>query len=66
MSTRRNYSDREKGTALAALDSHLGNVEGTARELGIPGSTLEQWAKGQGVNSEAEAYRRRTSVELAD
>lgn len=63
---RRNYSDREKGEALALLDANGGNVQATAQALRIPDSTLGQWAQGQGVNSDAEAVRRRTSLELAD
>lgn len=57
MRGRRAYSDREKGEALALLVADGGNVQATAQALGIPDSTLDQWTRGQGVNSNAEAVR---------
>lgn len=42
--TRRQYSDAEKATALAALAANSGDLRGTARTIDIPKSTLEQWA----------------------
>lgn len=46
---KKQYSDSEKATALALLDANGGNVSGTARQLGIPAKTLENWAKHKGV-----------------
>lgn len=43
----RRYSDDERATALAALAANGGNLARTAKQLGIPGTTLKQWAKGQ-------------------
>lgn len=57
MRGRRAYSDRGKGEALALLDANGGNVQATAQALGISDSTLDQRARGQGVNSDAEAVR---------
>jgi transposase-like protein len=45
--TRRRYTDNERAAALTALAANGGNVERTARELGIPRKTLAQWARGQ-------------------
>ena len=45
--TRRRYTDNERAAALTALAANCGNVERTARELGIPRKTLAQWARGQ-------------------
>ena len=41
---RRQYSDEEKANALAVLAANGGDLRGTARSLGIPKSTLENWA----------------------
>lgn len=45
--TRRRYSDDDRANALAALAANGGNVAKTARELGVPAKTVEQWSKGQ-------------------
>jgi transposase-like protein len=39
----RDYSDEDKATALAALKANGDNVERTARDCGIPPSTLRRW-----------------------
>lgn len=39
----RQYSAEEMGTALAVLDHYSGNMLRTARELGIPRSTIQRW-----------------------
>ncbi len=44
---RRQYSDREQATALAALQANAGQIRKTARELDIPENTLRQWEAGQ-------------------
>src|SRR4051812_22410560 len=46
VSTRRQYTDDERATALVALDMNHGNVSRTSRQLGIPRCTLSQWAEG--------------------
>lgn len=42
---RRRYPDAQRAAALAALAANGGNLQRTARELDIPESTLEGWAK---------------------
>ena len=42
---RRRYSDDERAAALAALAANGGDLRRTARELGIPFSTLKTWAR---------------------
>lgn len=44
---RRRYSDEFRASALAALAANGGNVDRTAKALGIPTHTLENWSKGQ-------------------
>lgn len=44
---RHRYSDEDRANALAALAANGGNVNLTARQLGIPETTLRQWSKGQ-------------------
>lgn len=44
---KRQYSDNDKAIALAALDANEGNVLRTAKQLGIPHKTLDEWAKGR-------------------
>lgn len=39
------YTPAQKAAALAELELRHGNVNGTARALGIPQKTLEHWAK---------------------
>ncbi len=44
--TYRKYSDEDKAAALTALDLNEGNVNGTARALGMPDRTLQSWHEG--------------------
>jgi transposase-like protein len=44
MSARRRYSDTERADALKLLATEGGNVQSTARRLGIPRRTLGYWA----------------------
>ena len=46
MAGMKRYSDEERANALAALAANGGNVQRTARQLGIPHKTLDNWAKG--------------------
>lgn len=41
------YSDAQRATALAALDANGGDRTHTARQLGIPESTLRSWDSGR-------------------
>lgn len=62
---KRQYSDNDKATALAALDANSGNLKLTARELGIPASTLQRWRDGQ-VNDDVTVLRTYKKDELAE
>lgn len=42
----RKYSDEEKAEALAVLVANGGNLNGTAKQLGINRHTLTYWAQG--------------------
>lgn len=66
MATRRQFSDNDKAAALAALDANGGNVYRTAKQLGIGRTTLENWAKGRGVNHDVPELRQVKKRELAD
>ena len=44
---RRRYSDEERAQALTALRANGGNAGKTARQLGIPPTTLCQWKRGE-------------------
>jgi hypothetical protein len=43
---RRRYTDEDRSTALVVLAANGGNIERTARELGIPRTTLQRWDQG--------------------
>lgn len=62
---RRQYSDNDKATALAALDANGGNVNKTAKQLGISESTLRSWVNGRGTNVEIADLRERKKDQLA-
>lgn len=40
------WSDEERAAALAALAANGGNVARTARQVGVPRTTLQKWAGG--------------------
>jgi hypothetical protein len=65
MKARRSYSDEQKAEALAGLDANAGNVARTARQLGLPRKTLDQWAKGRAHPGVAK-LRHQKKEELAD
>lgn len=61
------YSDAFKANALIAVKLNEGNVTKTARELGIPWQTLQDWAvKGEGINAAVLEYQRGVKGPLAD
>ena len=47
MAKPRQYSDEERANALAALAANGGNINRTAKQLGIPEKTLSNWANGK-------------------
>lgn len=50
----RRYTDDQVAQALAALDLNGGNVKRTARDLGIPRTTLVRWRDGVSAVSDTE------------
>jgi transposase-like protein len=64
--TRRQYSDEEKAVALATLDANGGDVRKTARDTGIPFSTLQGWAHQRGVNESVTELAVTKKKNLAD
>ncbi len=63
---KRQYSDEDKGTALAAVDANGGNVKRTATQLGIPHKTLDDWSKNRNINSAVADLRTIKKGTLAD
>jgi transposase-like protein len=45
--TKRRYSDEDRAAAVAAVTANGGNVQRTARQLGIPETSLRQWVKAE-------------------
>src|SRR5687768_17475238 len=64
--SKRQYSDNEKGAALAALDANDGNVNRTARQLSIPRTTLLEWIAARHVSSDVSDIRHDKRKELSD
>lgn len=62
---RRRYSDEERAAALAELEANGGNVTWTARELGVPESTLRRWRDDPNMAAPAE-LRAQKKESLAD
>lgn len=63
---RTEWTDREKGSALAALAANGGNVSKTARQLEIPRTTLRLWARGLRQNADVAEIGRQKKSTLAD
>ncbi len=53
----RNYSDNEKGAALAYVDFTQGNTRRASKVLGIPHTTLADWAASRAINPEVTEIR---------
>lgn len=62
---RRHYSDADRAAALAALDANGGNWTRTARETGVPGSTLRGWVENRDSAAPAD-LRAQKAETLAD
>jgi transposase-like protein len=60
----RRYSDREKATALAVLDANNGDALATARQTGIPRSTIRHWVSGN-VSADVAGLRQEKKAELS-
>ncbi len=61
----RSYSENEKAAALAALAANAGNVSHTARQIGIPAKTIENWSRGQ-VHADVARTGEEKKIDLAD
>ncbi len=64
--SKRSYSDSEKATALAYLESCGGNYQRAARSVGVPWTTLRDWERGDGVSSDVPFLQRKSASELLD
>jgi transposase-like protein len=62
----RQYSDEEKAAALIALDGNGGNLIRTARDTGIPRTTLRHWLAGEGTPSSVAEIGQGTRAPLAE
>ena len=62
---KRRYSDTERATTLAVLDSNGGNLSRTQREVGVPRTTLREWRDGR-HHGEVADIRQEKRLELAD
>ena len=60
------YPDAIKAGALAVLESNDGNVYRTAKDLGLPNTTVESWSNGQFVNNEVSEIGKQKKEDLAD
>ena len=65
MSKRRRYSDDERAACLAALVANGGDVRKTARQVGVPETTLRQWKHRDRAPVSAEKSAQK-KAELAD
>ena len=62
---KRTYSDNERATTLAVLDSNGGNVAKTSRDSGVPIKTISYWRDG-GVHRDVEQLRVGKREEIAN
>lgn len=63
---RRDWTDEERGAALAVLAANGGNALRTAQQTGVPRQTLQRWASGEAVTPETEAACERAKCDLAE
>jgi transposase-like protein len=47
----RQYSDDDRGSALATLAMNGGNIAKTSKDLAIPQATLRKWRDGSGIST---------------
>jgi transposase-like protein len=64
--SRRQYSDEDKANALAALGANGGDLRRTSRDVGVPFSTLQGWAKDRGLNQAVTELAVTKKKDLAD
>jgi hypothetical protein len=63
---RRRYPDDDQASILAALAANGGNVARTARQLGVPRGTLQQWGHRWGVPPDVAQLAHQKKAALAD
>jgi hypothetical protein len=63
---KRQYSDEQKAAVLANLEANNGNVAKTARDAEIPGTTLDAWKRGIGINDDVTNIRDVKKEDLKD
>ena len=61
---KRTYSDNERATTLAVLDTNGGNLSKTSREAGVPIKTIANWRDGR-VHPDVERIRIGKREEIA-
>lgn len=63
---RRHYSDEARAAALAVLDANGGNLKRSAREAGVPASTLALWrdAPERAASPEVRTQTRETMADV--
>ena len=61
----RAYTEEDKASALVLLDSNSGNVYRTARQLGMPRATLQEWRDGRGTGVDVTISRQVKKGELS-
>lgn len=64
--SKRQYSDNDKATALSILDANGGNVNQTAKQIGIPRKTLEMWANNRHLSADVADIRQEKKASLAE
>jgi transposase-like protein len=62
---KRQYSDNEKGAALAFVDFKGGNTREASKVLGIPHTTLQDWLKERGTNEDVTEIRTEKKEEIS-
>jgi hypothetical protein len=61
---KRQYTDREKGAALAYVNFVGGNTREASKVLKIPHTTLQDWVKERGTNEDVAEIRTNSSLEI--
>ena len=64
--SKRQYSDSDKAGALAALDANEGNVNRTAKQIGLPRKTLAMWASNRHLSADVADIRQEKKISLAE
>ncbi len=63
---KRSYTIEEKASAIALLEANGGNLSKTAKQLGIPRTSLIAWRDGEGVGASVEEIRQSQKREFTE